>query len=76
MGIELSLRQLDFPPFCHGYEMECIEAELVISIWDLPVSDIHGTRIRIPFYPTKGIGFLLLGNVILLKSRLLGPENY
>lgn len=53
--------------------MECSEAELVISIWDLPVTDMHGTRIRILFYLIRGIGFLLLCNEILYKSRLLGP---
>jgi len=30
---------------------------------------------KIPFYVTSGSGVLLLGNEVLHKSHLLGPEN-
>jgi len=55
--------------------MKCSDAQLTIGIWDLPVVDMEGTVVKIPFYITRGDGVLLLGNEILHKSYQLGPEN-
>lgn len=75
MGLEFKTRKLDCEPFMHGYGKECSEAELVYAIWDLPIKDMTGIEVKIPFFLTRGSGFLLLGNEICHQSYLLGPEN-
>ena len=66
---------MDCEPFLHGYGKDCGDAEVTIGIWDLPVTDMSGTEAKIPFYVTRGDGFLLLGNEILHCSYQLGLEN-
>lgn len=75
LGIKISPRPLDCDPFFHDYGIARSEAELLIAMWGMPVTDMYGTEIKIPFYLTKGNSFWLFGNEILHKSRLLGPEN-
>ena len=75
MGIDFKLRCLDCEPFYHGYGTNCTDAELAMAIWDMPITDIAGVPIKIPFHVTPGDGPILLGNEILHKSRILGPEN-
>ena len=76
LNIQFKLRQMDCEPFLHGYGKDCSDAEVTtIGIWDLPVTDMSGTEAKIPFYVTRGDGFLLLGNEIFHRSYQPGPEN-
>ena len=75
MGIEFNVRELDCPPFLHGFGPDCSNPQQVIAIWDLPLIDINDVKVRIPFYITYGNGPLLLGNNILSKSNVLGEKN-
>lgn len=68
LGIPFELHPLDCEPFYHGYGKKCSEAQLTVGIWHLPVTDINGREALIPFYLTRGDGFLLLGNEILHQS--------
>ena len=65
LGIDFEIRPLDCEPFYHGYGMKCSEAQLVVGICKLPITDLNGVKASITFYITKGDGFLLLGNSIL-----------
>ena len=75
MGIEFNVRELDCPPFLHGFGPDCSNPQQVIAIWDLPLTDINDIKVRIPFYITYGNGPLLLGNNILSKSNVLGEAK-
>ena len=75
LGIDMELKPLDCTPFYHGYGENCSDAHIVFAIWELPVSDLYGTELRIPFYVTHGDGVLLLGNNVMSKCDLLGSEN-
>lgn len=39
------------------------------------ITDLKGNLVHIPFYITRGDGFLLLGSEILHQSDLYGPSN-
>lgn len=75
LNIAFRLEPLDCTPFFHGYGRQCSEAQITIGIWNLPVTDTCGISASIPFYITRGDGFLLLGNEILHSSYLEGPRN-
>ena len=59
MGIDFELEPLDCEPFYHGYGENCSDAEITIGVWRLPLDDLNGNKIDIPFYITKGSGFYL-----------------
>jgi len=75
LRIPFELEPLDCEPFYHGYGMECSEAKLVVGIWNLPLSDLHGTEFKLPFYIVKGDGYLLVGNNIAKQSKLMNNQN-
>lgn len=71
----MQLRPLHCESFIHGYGRWCNEAQIALAIWDSPNVDMAGTKVKIPFYVTPGDCFPLVGNEILHKSYLLGPQN-
>ena len=75
MGIDFKLEPLDCQPFWHGYGEKCSDSQLTIGIWRMPITDVNGTQVLIPFYITPGYGILLLGNEICHKSNIMGSEN-
>jgi len=75
MGIEFSISPLDCAPFLHGYGMECSESKVTIGIWYLPITDLNGTRIKLPFYLVQGDGVLLLGHSITSRSNIMNEEK-
>lgn len=75
LHIDFKLEPLDCDPFLHGYGKNCADAHITIGIWRLSLADIHGKILTIPFYITAGAGYLLVGNELLHRSNLLGPEH-
>ena len=75
LGIDFELEPLDCEPFYHGYGENCSDAKLTIGVWQLPLVDLNGNKMDIPFYNTKGSGILLLGNELLSKSDILNTQN-
>ena len=75
MGIDFVVRPLDCPPFLHGFGPKCENPLPVFGIWDLPLSDLNGIEVKIPFYLTLGDGPLLLGNKVISQSDVLGTQN-
>ena len=75
MGIDFELEPLDCEPFYHGYGEKCSDAELRIGVRRLPLDDLNGNKIDIPFYITKGSVISLLGNELLSKSDILNTQN-
>ena len=75
LGITFEIEPLDCQPFYHGYGMQCSEAQLVIGIWKLPMSYLRNTEFYLPFYIVPGDGYLLVGNNIAEKSKVLNDEN-
>ena len=75
MGIEFQLEKLDCQPFYHGFGESCSDAQLTFAIWKLPLIDIYGTSLEIPFYITQGSGLLLLENNVTSKPDILEKEN-
>ncbi len=62
--IHFDLEPLDCDPFYEGYGMKYCEAKLIICIWKLPLADLHGTSLELPFYLVEGDGYVLVGSVI------------
>lgn len=75
MGIDMVLRPLTGAPFLHGYGPKCSDAKITMAMWDLDVTDLTGTRVKIPFYVTEGDGFLLLDNEVVHGSDLMNSLN-
>lgn len=74
--IEFNLLPLDCESFLHEYGRESSELQMTIDIWKLPATNGNDIKAIIPFYTTRGDGFLLLGNEIVLKSHQLWPESF
>lgn len=75
MNLEFELHDLDCDPFFHGYGPKCSERNIVFSIWKLPITDIYGKEVEIPFYICEGDGPLLLGNEVIHPSNYFGERN-
>lgn len=62
-------------PFWNGYDSQCYEARLVISIQDSPSCDVHGQKEIIHVYIICGEYLRLLGNNVIRKFDLFGSQN-
>lgn len=69
-------KKIDCPPFIHVYIKKCSNREITISIRDLPITDLHGTAVHLPFYVLQCNCFLLVVNNIILKSDRLNNHNH
>ncbi len=61
LEIPFELEDLDCEPFYQGYGMQCSEAKLTVGMWYLPLTDLHGTSIRLPFTSSMEMDAYLLG---------------
>lgn len=52
--INFELDPLDFEPFYHGYGNKCIKAQINVGIWRMPITDLKGNLVYVPFYITNG----------------------
>lgn len=75
MEISFKTRKLDYFPFIHRYRKESSNPEFTICIWDLPLIDLYGTAVPLPFYVLRGDGFLLLRNDFIRMSDRLNSKN-
>lgn len=75
IGITFNMWKLDLLPFNNSYSKNGSNSEVNISIWDLPITDLHGIAVHLLFYVLQVNGFLLLGNDIMHKYDLLYTKD-
>lgn len=75
LGTEFKIEPIYWEPFFNRYGKECRKANVVISIWKLPVEEVKGILAHIPFYINEVGGFLQLVDEILDQSYQLESER-
>lgn len=75
LGIDFALLPLDSTPFLHGFGESCSDAKLTVARWMLPVENLDGEDVELEFFLVPGSGPLLLGNSLLHKAVVDGPDD-
>jgi hypothetical protein len=75
LGIDFTLMPLDSTPFLHGFGESCSDAKLTVARWMLPVENLDGEDVKLEFFLVPGSGPLLLGNFLLHKAVVDGPDD-
>jgi hypothetical protein len=75
LGIDFALLPLDSTPFLHCFGESCSDAKLSVARWMLPVKNLDGEDVEHEFFLVPGSGPLLLGNSLLHKAVVDGPDD-
>jgi hypothetical protein len=75
LGIDFTLLPLDSTPFLHGFGESFSDAKLTVARWMLPVENLDGEDVELEFFLVPGSGPLLLGNSLLHKAVVNGPDD-
>jgi hypothetical protein len=73
--MDFALLHLDLTPVLHGFGESCSDAILKVARWMLPVENLNGEAVELEVFSVPGNEYLLLGNSLLHKAVVDGPDD-